>query len=118
MKTDLSKQYMTHISKINDGYKNGRLISLMDIYKDYGRPPHHSPERVMGYKTFSQIIQREMLKAGMNGDKVIRFQDGDVLVNSEIAYAYIGRLDINNHVIMMPILDAVKLYHSMRQNAV
>jgi hypothetical protein len=105
MNSELSKQYLSHYIRIKDCEKSGKLNSLLDIYNDYGRPKYMSPRRVTGYKTFRDLIEYVIRKANNDVDRVIKYDDRDILVNCDLAIAYLNRLDVKNDVLMMFFLQ-------------
>jgi hypothetical protein len=116
MKQEFTPQYLEHIQEINECTENGRLISLLKIYDDYGRPKYKSPKRVLCSRTSNGLIEYEIEKSGYQVEKVIQFTKDDVLVCEGIALSYLNHIDVKNYVIAISqITDAFGIDNLMNR---
>jgi hypothetical protein len=101
MEYKLSEQYKKHLLMIAECHLKRQLISLMEIYIDYGRPKNMSPKRVLRKRTYRELIKDEIIKSGYMVEKVIRYTKDDIMVNRQIAKVFLNSIDEVNYVISL-----------------
>jgi len=101
MEYKLSEQYKKHLLMIAECHLKRQLISLMEIYNDYGRPKNMSPKRVLRKRTCRELIKNEIIKSGYMVEKVIRYTEDDIMVNRQIAKAFLNSIDELNYIISL-----------------
>jgi hypothetical protein len=96
MEQKVSEQYLKNIQMIFEC--RGKLVSLTEIYNDYGRPKNLSPKRIIRMREYKELIDYQIKKTGYSIDKVIKYTQDDILVDRRIAIRYLENIDIKNFV--------------------
>ncbi len=60
-----------------------------------------SPKRVLRKKACRELIKDEIIKSGYIVEKVIRYTKDDIMVNRQIAKAFLNSIDEVNYVISL-----------------
>jgi hypothetical protein len=95
------EKYLRCLEKIKGCAENGQLISLEEIYSNYGRPKNLSPRRVLGNRRYRGLIMYEIEQSGYEVEKVICFTKTDVMANWKIASVYLHGIDEKDYVVSL-----------------
>lgn len=93
--TKPEKQMIMYVLYINKNIDSDNLINLNDIYEDYQRPKNKSPKEIF----FSPILEYIIDLLPLNcKNKLISFQDNDILVSPSLAFLYLNEIDSENFI--------------------
>lgn len=104
MKPELSDQYMRHLQRFSELQKKGNLISLLEVYEDYGKPKFYSPRRRFQGRQLRNLTGYILKYNNYEIEKVIQYRGQDIYACSDLAIAYLNNLDIKNYMILNMIL--------------
>ena len=89
-----SRKVVDHVRSFYDKCSSGELISLWEVYVDYGKPPYKSPRRVMQYPLNKHWIEYHITNDyKMEVERVIQYCGKDVHVCFEMAIIYLAEFD-------------------------
>jgi hypothetical protein len=100
MKDSLSDQFSNHMKRFIESQDKGELISLYEVYVDYGEPKFLSPRRLLRYRQLRNLAKYLIEKNDYNIEKVIKYSGKDVYVCCDLAMSYLMSLDITNYLIL------------------
>ena len=89
-----SRKVVNHVRSFYDKCSSQQLISLWEVYDDYGKPPYKSPRRIMHYPLNKHWIEYHITNDyNMQVEKVIQYYGKDVHVCFEMAIRYLAKFD-------------------------
>jgi hypothetical protein len=96
----LSEQFSNHMKRFIESQDKGELISLYEVYVDYGKPKFLSPRRLLRHRQLRNLAKYLIEKNDYNIERVIKYSGKDVYACSDLAMSYLMNLDITNYLIL------------------
>jgi hypothetical protein len=100
MKDRISDQFTNHMKRFIETQDKGELISLYEVYRDYGKPKFLSPRRLLRHRQLRNLAKYLIEKNDYNIEKVIKYSGKDVYACYDLAMSYLMNLDITNYIIL------------------
>ena len=88
------------MQRFNQLQERGNLISLYEVYEDYGKPKFNSPRRGFHGRLLRNLTAYILEKNNYEFVKVIQYRGKDIYVCSDLAIAYLNDLDIKSYLIV------------------
>lgn len=92
-----AEKMLKHVNDFYSKEKTGELISLWDVYEDYGNPANKTPREVLNYSLMRAWVEEFIVHEKMEIEEVIQYHGRDIHVNFILAIRYIGYLDYKNY---------------------
>jgi hypothetical protein len=119
MNKGLSKQFLSHLKRFIECQEKGELISLYEVYVDYGEPKFRSPRRLLRYRQLRNLAKYLIEKNDYNIEKVVKYSGKEIYVCYDLAMSYLMNLDITNYLILNDYLKESgaldKFFDELRQ---